>query len=125
MPIWNLYAAWIGILLGFLTGCSHGLLFHEESWWGGYGSWSRRISRLGHVSLFGLAFINLAFVYTLDYLGIQEPAYGPSILLIVGMITMPLTCYLSAWKPILRHCFVVPSLSLLSAVVMLLTRMAR
>jgi hypothetical protein len=125
VPIWNLYAGWIGILLGFLTGSLYGLFFHEERWLGGYGSWPRRISRLGHVSLLGLAFINMAFVFSADYLGLRERLAWPSWLLIIGTITMPLTCYLSAWKPGLRRLFVVPSLSLVAAVVTFLIRLVR
>jgi hypothetical protein len=125
VPIWNLYAGWIGILLGFLTGSLYGLFFHQERWLGGYGSWPRRISRLGHVSLFGLAFINMAFVFSADYLGVRERLAWPSGLLIVGTVTMPVTCYLSAWKPRLRRLFVVPSLSLVTAVVTFLIRLVR
>jgi len=123
VPIFNLYAGWIGILLGFLTGSIHGLFFHEEHWLGGYGSWARRISRLGHISLFGLGLINLAFVFTVDHLELRDRVSWPSGLLILGIITMPLTCYLSAWRPALRHFFVVPTLSLLAAVVLFLIRL--
>jgi hypothetical protein len=123
MPTWNLYAAWIGILLGFLTGSVHGLLFHDEKWLGGYDSWARRSIRLGHFSLFGLAFINLAFVFTVDYLQIRGPLGWASALFIFGAFAMPLTCYLSAWKKWMRHLQAVPVLSLIAAAGLLLKRL--
>ena len=64
MAILNLYAAWIGILLGAIMGAVQGMFFHKESWLGGYGTWARRMTRLGHISFFGIAFINLAFYLT-------------------------------------------------------------
>lgn len=120
---WNLYAAWLAILLGFLTGSVQGLFFHRESWWGGYASWSRRTARLGHVSLFGLALINLAFAYTMSRQGLRDSVKWPSTLLISGTFLMPLACYASAWKPALRHLFFLPVLSLISAAVMILVRL--
>jgi hypothetical protein len=54
MEILNFYAAWIGILLGFIAGAVLGLFFHDENWMGGYSSWRRRMSRLGHISFFAL-----------------------------------------------------------------------
>jgi hypothetical protein len=48
----NLLAAWVGILMGFLSGLALGLCFHRENWLGGYGSFKRRLYRLAHISLF-------------------------------------------------------------------------
>ncbi|MBI4532879.1 MAG: hypothetical protein HY711_02940, partial [Candidatus Melainabacteria bacterium] len=63
----NLYAAWLAIFAGFLTGSIQGLFFHHDDFLGGYGSWTRRMLRLGHISFFGTAFVNLAFVSTAGY----------------------------------------------------------
>ena len=41
----NLWAAWIGILLGLASGTLQGLCFHRDNWLGGYGSWPRRLMR--------------------------------------------------------------------------------
>ena len=68
METLNLWAAWIGILLGMLSGAAQGLFFHRADWLDGYGSWRRRLTRLGHTSFFGLAFVNLAFFFTVDHL---------------------------------------------------------
>ena len=108
----NLFAAWIGFLLGCAAGAVSGLFFHETNWLGGYASWERRMIRLGHISFFGIGFLNLAFVSTFHLLEINRSPPIPSFLLIVGAVTMPLVCYLSAWKPMFRHVFFVPVLSI-------------
>jgi len=111
----NLLAAWGGILLGLFSGTIQGLLFHREDWLGGYGSWTRRMSRLGHISFFGIAFLNLAFVNTIRLLGSEYTLAFPSLLLIAGSVLMPTVCYLSAWRKPFRHLFFLPVLSLLIA----------
>jgi hypothetical protein len=109
----NLWTAWSGILAGMMAGAVQGLFFDREGWLGGYASWPCRLSRLGHVSFFGLGFVNLAFVYTADRAGIAAiPLPGSlalsSLLLAAGAVLMPLTCYLSAWRFGLRRMFVLP-----------------
>ncbi len=111
----NLWVAWIGILLGLLTGTVQGLFFHREQWLGGYASWPRRMLRLGHISFFGIAFLNLAFANTLYLLGDAASAKPVSLLLVVGGVLMPAVCYLAAWRKPLRHLFFLPVLSLLGA----------
>jgi hypothetical protein len=109
MVTYNLAAAWMGILLGMVSGALLGLRFHGEGWLGGYQSWPRRLLRLGHISLFGLAFLNLAFVFTADRMGWTGPAAGvPSVLLCAGAALMPLVCGLAAWRKPLRHLFALP-----------------
>lgn len=115
----NLQAAWIAIFVGFIAGAIQGLYFHKEEWFGGYGSWRRRLMRLGHISFFGLAFINFAFVFTVGYFRLPEPL-APSILFVVALFAMPVICYLSAWKDSMRHAFIIPVGSLLSASILLL-----
>jgi len=112
----NLYAAWIGILLGCLVGAGKGLFFQKEDWLGGYGSWQRRMLRLGHISFFGIGFINLAFALTAQTLDVEKEVYLPSILLLIGAAGMPLVCYLSAIKDTFRHLFFIPALSVIIGV---------
>lgn len=121
----NLYAAWIGIFLGFATGALIGLFFHRDDWLEGYSSWSRRMLRLGHISFFGLGFINLAFALTTAHLDLTAPGAATaarwcSWLFIVGAITMPLLCFLSAYKKEFRHLFFIPVASLILAAGILL-----
>jgi len=119
----NIYAAWIGILLGGLAGATQGLFFDKEDWLGGYGSWKRRMLRLGHISFFGIAFINLSFAMSAIVLGIEDRVAVSSILFLVGAICMPLVCYLSAIKTMFRHLFFIPALSVIAGIIMFLWSM--
>ena len=118
----NICAAWIGILLGCLAGAVIGLFFAREDWMGGYGSWRRRLVRLGHISFFGIAFLNISFALTARSLGIDDGLGVASVLLIVGAVTMPLVCFLAAWRKPLRHAFPVPALSVTLGVALFLWR---
>ncbi|MCP4247940.1 MAG: hypothetical protein GY778_12910 [bacterium] len=109
----NLHAAWIGILLGFLAGAIQGLFFQNDQWLGGYSAWSRRMTRLGHVSFFGIAFVNMTYALTVRFLDLHNPSPRSSWLFIVGAATMPLVCYLSAYRKWFRHLFPLPVLSLI------------
>lgn len=120
----NLYAAWIGMLVGGTAGAVQGLWFHRADWLGGYASWPRRMLRLGHISFFGIALINLAFALTVRSLGIVGGVYWPSRLLIAGAVTMPLICYLSAYRKAFRHGFFIPALSVIVATALFLARLA-
>lgn len=111
----NLWAAWIGILAGMVSGAAFGLFFHDESWLGGYNSWPRRLLRLGHISFFGVAFLNLAFAVTLRLTGEVSGARAASYLLVAGAVLMPTVCALAAWRKPLRHLFFLPVLSLIGA----------
>jgi len=121
MEILHIYSAWTGILLGFTAGAALGLFFHNEKWLGGYSSWPRRMARLGHISFFGIAFINLAYATSLSVFNFAAsgPPY-PSYLLIAGAITMPLVCFLSAYKKPFRQLFFLPVCCLLAGTIMII-----
>jgi hypothetical protein len=114
----NWYAGWGLILSAFVTGAGIGLLFHRETFWGGYASFRRRIVRLGHIALAALGMINILFSVSVSRVGTS--AHIASILLVLGAVSMAATCFLSGWKPIFRHLFFIPVLSLVSAVVLIL-----
>jgi hypothetical protein len=120
MPDANLHAAWVGILLGCVAGAAQGLFFRRDDWLGGYGSWQRRMMRLGHISFFGLAFVNLAFALTVRTLDIDGSVIWASRLFILGAITMPLLCYVSSFKDAARHLFFIPVLSVIIGAVIVL-----
>jgi hypothetical protein len=81
--------------------------------------------RLGHISLVGLGLINLVFALTATSLGIAASLAWPARLLLIGAITMPALCYLSAfWKPF-RHLFFVPASSVIAASAMISWEVAR
>jgi hypothetical protein len=115
----------VAILLGALLGGLQGLFFHREQWLRGYGSWPRRLMRLGHIAFFGMALLNVAFALTAAALDIRTGLWLPSRLLLVGLAGMPLVCYLAAlWKPF-RHLFFVPVLGVVAGVVLFLREVLR
>lgn len=119
----NIYAAWVAFLIGIIAGAISGLKFHSEDFLGGYGSWRRRLVRLAHISFFGIGLINLVFALTARALDITSGLSIASIMLVVGAITMPLVCYLAAFRPVFRHVFFIPVLSVLTGVVGMLWRL--
>ena len=111
----NLFLAWLWILLGFITGMALGLFFHRENWLGGYGSFQRRMYRLGHVSFFGLGAVNLLFCLTAQTFSLAGPfTVVASWAFIVGAISMPLCCVVMAHFPKARLIFAVPVISLIA-----------
>ena len=114
----NILVGWVAMLMGVLSGASIGLFFHVDSWAGGYASFRRRMLRLAHISFFGIGFVNVMFGLTVQALQLTGPALAVGSLgLIVGVITMPLCCYLTAWRKIFRHLFPVPVLSVATGIV--------
>ncbi len=108
---WQL--GWWMVLAGFISGALLGLFFHRDDFLGGYGSFSRRIARLGHIALVALGLIN--FFYSA--VPASEWARGGmgGTAMVVGALSMPLLCFLSAWKPFFRHLFFIPVICLATA----------
>lgn len=108
----SLMTGWAGFLGGVASGAVIGLFFHDEKWLGGYGSFTRRMVRLGHISFFGIGLINLFYALSLAPLGVPPvAARGGSIALLVALVMMPSTCFLTAWRKPFRHLFFIPVLS--------------
>jgi predicted MFS family arabinose efflux permease len=112
----NFVLAWLWILLGFGAGFAMGLCFHRENWLGGYASHRRRLYRLGHISFFGLAIINLLFYFTVQHLPMEGwllklASWGFA----AGTISMPVCCVLMAHRPDWRALFLIPVSCLMSA----------
>lgn len=114
-------AVWGGMLLGVVSGAVIGLFFHREDWMGGYGSYRRRLARLGHISFFGIALVNATFALT-QHLTPLEPAFARVAMaaFITGAVTMPLVCFLTAWRKPWRHLFFLPVGSVLAGIVCVL-----
>lgn len=104
----NILAAWVGILVGVLAGIAQGLFFHRDDWLGGYASWRRRLMRLGHVSFFGIALLNLAFAWTVHNPLWRPQSSVPTAALVLAQVLMPLVCYLAAWREPMRRLFFLP-----------------
>lgn len=110
----NWYFGWASLLAAFLTGAVIGLYFHRDDFLGGYSSFRRRILRLGHIAQAALGMVNV--IAGMDQLrsGNGYPAaaqWG----LVIGGLTMPAVCFLSAWRPGFRHWFFVPVTALVVA----------
>ncbi len=116
-----LVCSWIGLLLGVLSGAAIGLFFHREDFMGGYQSFRRRLTRLGHISFFGLGFLNFFFVLTGALLGFTETQARPAaVALLAGAATMPAVCFLTAWKKPWRHLFFIPVGSVAAGIALIL-----
>jgi len=111
----NLILAWLWILLGFVSGMVLGLFFHGENWLGGYGSFPRRMYRLGHISFFGLGAVNLLFCLTVQSFVLAGPRiHFASLAFITGAIAMPICCVVMAHFPKAQLIFSVPVVSLIA-----------
>ena len=118
----TLLAGWLGMLGGVASGALIGLFFHREEWMGGYASFRRRMTRLGHISFFGLGFLNLACAFTLALADPGPTAARVAALgLLTGAATMPVCCFLAAWRKPFRHLFPLPVAGVLVGLLSLLT----
>jgi len=125
METTNLLVGWIAVLGGLLAGAVIGMFFQKEDWAGGYDSWRRRMLRLTHISMVGTGLLNLAFALSVARLNLDQYPALPSVLFVVGAITMPAVCGLSAWRRTYRHAFFVPVLSLVVATADVVYRVIR
>ncbi len=114
----HILIGWTAMVMGALSGAVMGLFFHRDGWAGGYASFPRRMMRLGHIAFFGLGFLNLMFGLTTraillpdTYLRIASTGFT------VGALTMPLCCFLAAWRKPFRHLFPIPVLGVMSGIV--------
>ncbi len=117
----HLYTGWVAMLLGAASGAVLGVFFHKETWAGGYDSYRRRMLRLGHVSFFGIGILNVLFgmtlsLVTLPVTNIRIASAG----FVVAVISMPLCCFLAAWKKPLRQLFPIPVLAVMAGIIPLL-----
>ena len=116
MPaLYSLIGGWVAILLGCLAGATQGLFFHKDDWLGGYGSWPRRMTRLGHVALVALGLLNVALAGPAAMVGVRWEKLSGA-LLFAAMCTMPAVCDLSALRRGFRHLFYLPALCVIAGV---------
>jgi hypothetical protein len=118
----NWHAGWILLLAGFGVGAVVGLAFARDDLLGGYGSWRRRLVRLGHVALVALGILNLVYSVAPGPTQHQAAGWWAGVLLVTGGFTMPAVCFLSAWQKPLRHLFAVPVACLMAAAVLALLK---
>lgn len=112
-----IHAGWAGMLLGVISGAIIGLFFHREDWMGGYQSFRRRLTRLGHISIFGLALVNFCFAFTQHVLPLAATYDRVAMIaFITGAATMPVCCFLTAWRKPFHRWFFIPVGSVLTGV---------
>jgi hypothetical protein len=113
----NWYFGWGSLLGAFISGAILGLYFHRDDFLSGYYSFKRRLLRLGHIALAGLGIINILFAQMT--LAKEESTIDTTASLgfIVGGLTMPTVCFLTAWRPVFRHLFFIPVTALIVAVI--------
>jgi hypothetical protein len=116
----NWYVGWSLLLTAFLTGALIGLYHHDDNFLGGYGSFRRRMLRLGHIAFAALGMLNILYAQSAPLIpsSVQNgiAVWG----LVIGGISMPIVCFLSAWRECYRHLFFIPVVALLAAVVQIL-----
>jgi len=113
----NWPVGWSLLLLGFISGAVLGRHFHRPDFLGGYDTWRRRLVRLGHIALCALGMLNLIFALAPWPVSPSWLNLLASYAFVLGGVSMPLVCFLSAWKRNLRRLFVVPVTALFLAVI--------
>jgi hypothetical protein len=115
-----LHAGWISILTGFLAGTAMGAFYRNDARLGGYSSKARRYVRLGHIACEALGMI-VILAALCTKLGYVFPD-ASLLLLVIGMISMPISCWVTAFWEKGFYLFPIPSFSLSGAVVLMLIR---
>jgi hypothetical protein len=113
----NWQVGWWLVLAAFATGAAIGLGFHRPDFLGGYGAFRRRILRLGHIALAALGILNVVFAMSPWPSADMPTAHAASLGFIVGGLSMPAVCFLTAWRESFRHLFFIPVLALMAAVI--------
>ncbi len=119
----NLAFGWVWITMGFLSGAMLGMGFHREQFMGGYGSWERRLSRLGHIAFFGTGFLNV--LVGLSGLMLTQGQRGGGLWnvmswsFVIGALAMPICCFVAARWIKAKSIFVVPVVALSAGGVMM------
>jgi hypothetical protein len=113
----NWDAGWLLVLAGFATGALIGLGFHRAEFLGGYASLRRRMLRLGHIALAALGMMNVMFSLSAWPAPGSSAAATASLAFVVGGVTMPAACFLTAWREPFRHVFAIPVVALFIAVI--------
>lgn len=113
----NWYFGWGAILTAFLTGAILGLNFWRDDFMGGYASFRRRIARLGHIALAALGMINILYSFAARGSELSLETQIASFGFIIGGVTMPAVCFLTAWRSGFRHLFFIPVTALVIAVI--------
>jgi hypothetical protein len=113
----NWYVGWSLILTAFISGTILGLFFDRDDFLGGYTSFRRRVLRLGHIALAALGMINILYGLSPVASVPASPARLASLGFVIGAITMPAVCFLTAWRVGFRCLFFIPVSALVISVI--------
>jgi hypothetical protein len=116
----NWYLGWWLILSAFATGGLLGLFFEHEGFLGGYGTFRRRIIRLGHIALAALGMLNVLYGLSPWPVSSDWNAEAASLCFMAGGVAMPAVCFLTGWKRVFRFLFFIPVSFLVLAVLLTL-----
>jgi len=112
----NLAFGWIWITMGFFSGAALGMGFHKEHFMGGYGSWERRLARLGHIAFFGTGMLNVFVGLSGQMISQGQISSGMwqamSYSFIIGALAMPMCCFIAARWMKAKMIFALPVISL-------------
>jgi hypothetical protein len=113
----NWQFGWWLVLSAFVTGALLGLCFHRDDFLGGYGGFRRRVLRLGHIAQAALGMMNVLYGLSPWPAPATPEADVAAWAFVLGGVSMPAVCFLTAWKTPFRHLFFVPVTALVVAVV--------
>ena len=113
----NWVAGWTLVLAAFVSGAILGMGWHRDDFLGGYGSFRRRVIRLGHIAFAALGLMNVIFALSPLPTPGTTAARLASGCFIAGGALMPAVCFLTGWRSGWRHAFFLPVVSLILAVV--------
>lgn len=112
----NAAFGWIWITLGLVSGMALGLGFAREHFLGGYGSWTRRLLRLGHIAQVMLGVLNVLFEVSRDRIAlgpmwIDAASWG----FLAGAVLMPAVCAWAAFDKRAMALFGFPVVALIGS----------
>jgi hypothetical protein len=112
----NAAFGWIWITAGLVSGMVLGLGFARENFLGGYGSWKRRLMRLGHIAQVMLGVMNVLFELSRERM-VLAPVWveGASWGMVVGAVLMPTVCALAAFDKRAMALFGIPVVALIGS----------
>jgi hypothetical protein len=112
----NAAFGWIWITAGLVSGMVLGLGFARENFLGGYGSWKRRLLRLGHIAQVMLGVMNVLFEMSRERMvvapvWVDAAAWG----MVTGAVLMPTVCALAAFDKRAMALFGIPVIALIGS----------
>jgi hypothetical protein len=120
----NRAVAWLSLVLGAVSGLLLGLWsfggpVEVPTWLGEYGSVSRRLARLGHISCFGLGMLNLLVAWELPRCALRKCGkLTASMAMNFGNVFLPLTLLAAAVYHPMKYAMGLPGLSVALALAM-------